>query len=138
MALWDPTGAVIVELRNNAPLGLLVGSRVRGGHPGPGDKQGAGAYRRFVVVSREGVSRPRGQAPIQTVTLALRAYGATPRDAAAVMGAASDALHKVGPRAGTGGGHIYLSQMVGDAAPDQDPRTFQPFEEGFVELICTK
>lgn len=134
--MWDPTGSVITELRETTAVAALVATRIRGGKPAPGDKQPAGSYQRFLVITREGAVRSRGRQPSQTVTLGIRCYGTSPKDAASLMSTVAEALHQQGPRAGSGGGHIWLS-LVGQAEADQDPTTTQPFEDVYVDVICT-
>lgn len=135
--MWDPTGTIITELRSDAPVAALVGTRIRGGHAAPGDKKAAGEYQRFLVVTREGAVRSRGRQPVQTVTLGIRCYGTSPKDAAAVMSAVADALHQQDPRSGSGGGHIWLSLVGESQGADKDPLHDQPFEDVFVDVICT-
>lgn len=144
--MWDPTGTVITELRETTAVAALVSDRVRGGHPAPGvegspgvsgDLRPKGSWLRFLVVTREDSVRSRGRQPIQTVTLGVRCYGTSQKDAAAVMGTVSDALHQQGPRAGTGGGHIWLSLVGESQGSDMDPITKQPFEDVYVDVICT-
>lgn len=135
--MWDPTGTIITELRADAPTAALVATRVRGGHAAPGDKKEPGEYQRFLVVTREGAVRSRGRQPVQTVTLAIRCYGTSPKDAAAVMSVVATALHQQGPRAGSGGGSIFLSLVGESQGADQDPLHGQPFEDVYVDVICT-
>lgn len=135
--MWDPTGSVVTELRGVAAISALVSDRVRAGKDAPGDKKAKGAYQRFLVVTREGTVRSRGRQPVQTVTLGVRCYGTSQKDAAALMGTVSDALHQQGPRAGSGGGHIWLSLVGESQGGDMDPLTGQPFEDVYVDVICT-
>lgn len=147
--MWDPTGTIITELRETTAVAALVSDHIRGGHPAPGipgspggpavpgDKRPKGSWLRFLVITREGAVRSRGRQPVQTVTLGIRCYGTSPKDAAALMGVVSDALHQQGPRAGSGGGHIWLSLVGESQGADLDPTTDQPFEDVYVDVICT-
>lgn len=135
--MWDPTGSIVTELREVTAITALVSDRVRAGQDADGDKKAPGSYQRFLVVTREGSVRSRGRQPIQTVTLGVRSYGTSRKDASALMGLVSDALHQQGPRAGTGGGHIWLSLVGESQGSDMDPLTKQPFEDVYVDVICT-
>jgi hypothetical protein len=133
----DPTGALIVELRN----ANIAGKRVRGGEPAPkangyeGDALGPGYYKRFVVVSRLGYDRLH-RAPVAFHRIAVRAYGATFEDAAALMGEISDLLDNAGPRLTASGVAIHQSLDVSGGNAQRDPDTGQPYEAGVIELIA--
>lgn len=136
----DPFGKLLVEIRE--ALAEDWTDRVRGGQPAPGDSfvttdetTGRKTYgNRFVVLVRLSVDRMR-TIPLQTVRVGYRAYGFTFQDAAAMVGALSDAIHNVGPRIGASGVAIYTSADLGGSA-SEDPVTGQPFEDGVIELIA--
>jgi hypothetical protein len=140
----DPTGRIISELRADATVAALTNDRIRGGAPMAGDALGPGQYQRFVVVVRLGRSRgaPGGGAnrrrfPMQEVRLAARCYGAggePMRDAAALAGAVSDALHAKGPRISAGGVGIWLSLDDGSEGDAKDPTTDQPYETVLISV----
>jgi hypothetical protein len=130
----DPVGQIVVELRD---AGIASG-RVRGGEATgrtedyEGDALGPGHYKRFVVVVRLG--RAMGDAPVQTVRLAIRAYGVTPQDAGDLSGDIAVALHNVGGR-GTAPKWVYNSVEAEGGAPAKDPDTGQPYESSVVVLV---
>lgn len=125
----DPMGAIIAELR----AANIASQRVRGGEPGPGDAQPKGSFQRFVVLTR--LAAPRlHRTPMQTVRLGVRAYSATPQDAAALYGEVSDALDNVGPRISASGVPIYRTLDDTGGSADKDPDTGQPLETGVIEV----
>jgi hypothetical protein len=136
----DPTGKVLTELRDALKDDWT--DRVRGGEPAPGDSgvetdSTTGVKRfahRFVVLVRLGFFRMR-TVPLQTVTIGYRAYGFDKADAAALVGALSDAIHNKGPRENASGIAIYSSVDLGGEA-HEDPVTGQPYEDGVIELIA--
>jgi len=133
----DPLGALIAELRAKP----IASGRVRGFEPASasvgyeGDALGPGKYKRFVVLSRLSSSR-LPKTPLQFVRVGVRAYGATPQDAAALVGEISDAVSDVGPRVSGGGTAVYRSQDAGGLGASRDPDTGQPYEEGTILLIA--
>src|SRR5690349_23397389 len=127
----DPLGTLIAELKN----ANIAGGRVRGGEPAPGDAKAAGSYQRFVVLVRLGFER-RHRAPIAFHRIAVRAYGVTFQDAAALYGEISDQLDNGGPRVSGSGVPIYQSLDVSGGNAERDPDTKQPFEAGVIELIA--
>lgn len=133
--LLDPMGAVITELRSDTTLAALVGVRIRGGEPAPGDAKGAGSFQAFVVLV--GAPAPYMRVPISRTTLRVRCYAATPQAASAVWGALVAALHAVGPRVKSSGLGIYRSWLEDQADQLRDPDTQQPFVEGTIQLIAT-
>lgn len=131
----DPTGTLITELRTAG----IASRRVRGYEPAPASDGYEGdvvmPYRRFVVLTRLGALREH-RAPVQEVRIGVRAYGATPQDAAALFGEISDTIDNAGPRLSGSGVAIYqsLDETGGSAA--QDPDTGQPYEDGVLALYA--
>jgi len=127
----DPLGTLLTEIRDDPAVAALT-TRVRGGEFAPGDA--AVPFRRVVVLVRLGMTRDK-RAPVQAVRIAVRCYGSTYQDAAALYGAVSDAIHNVGPRIGATGALIYRSfDDIGTGA-DKDPDTGQPHEDGVIQLF---
>jgi hypothetical protein len=128
----DPLGRILTEIRDDAAVAALT-TRIRGGEPmatgdpSNHDAQGAGSYRRFVVLVRIGRTRlPR--APIQEVRIAARCYGLTYQDAAALAGVVSDAVHARGHRITPANAVIFGSFEDGGGEAVKDPVTDQPYE----------
>ncbi len=128
----DPLGKLLTEIRDDPAVAALT-TRVRGGEPAPGDS--AVPFGRFVVLVRLGVAREK-RAPVQAVRIAVRCYGSTYGDAAALYGAVSDAIHNVGPRIGATGVLIHRSFDDIGMGADQDPDTGQPHEDGVISLFA--
>lgn len=140
--MLDVTGKVVLDLRSDFDVATLVGTdehglvRVRGFEPAPGDEQGPGAYRNFVVVVA--LSTPREKRiPVQRPRFGIRCYGSTPQQAMAVYAACSDALHQVGER-------VYANRLgVWDSFDDtgataaKDPDTDQPYVTFVAEYAAT-
>lgn len=134
--LLDPMGALIVELRTDSHVAALVGTRVRGGEPAPGDALGPGSYQAFVVLSA--TSRPPHRSlPISFAEYVVRCYGSTHQNADAVWGAVVKAIHDVGPRLKANGLGIYTSAVISGGDQSRDPDTQQPLVEGVIQLIAT-
>lgn len=130
----DPLGRLLTEIRDFPAVAALT-TRVRGGEPAPRDAEGPGSYQRFVVLVRLGTTRQK-RAPVQEVRIGVRCYGLTFRDAAALYGAVSDAIHNVGPRIGATGVLIHRSyEDVGNGA-EKDPDTDQPMESGVIVVYA--
>lgn len=128
----DPLGKLLTEIRDSPAVAALT-TRVRGGEPAPGDS--AVPYRRFVVLVRLGAQRDK-RAPVQEVRIAVRCYGSTYQDAAALYGAVSNSIHNVGPRVGATGVLIYRTfDDIGNGA-EADPDTGQPVETGVISLFA--
>lgn len=128
----DPLDKLLTEIRDNAAVAALT-TRIRGGEPAPGDA--ATPFQRFVVLVRLGAQRDR-RAPVQEVRIAVRCYGSTYQDAAALYGAVSDAIHNVGPRIGAGGVLIHRSYDDIGMGAERDPATGQPHEDGVISLYA--
>jgi hypothetical protein len=135
-------GAVITELRDDADVAALVGTRVRANRPkgadtyDAGDARGAGQFVAFVVVSTTSAF-PSRRVPLAFTEYIVRCYGATPKDAREVWGAVCKAMHDVGPRLKSSGLGIYRSAIVGGGSDDEDPDTHQPVVIGTLQLIAT-
>jgi hypothetical protein len=129
----DPTGSLLVTIRDFPAVAALTSGRVRGGEPGPGDALGAGHYQAFVVLSRLGSLR-LPHAPIQGVRLVARCYGVTAQGAAALAGAVSDAIHDRGHRINGSGVAIFSSFDDGGLGADRDPDTSQPLESILIQV----
>lgn len=127
----DPTGAIIVEL---ASMNVASG-RVRGVEPAPGDANGPGDFKRFVLIARL-VGPREHRAPFQVVSLSVRAYAPTHQDAAALYGEVSDALDNIGPRLSMAGLPIYNTLDETGAASGTDPDTKQPFASGVIAVFA--
>ena len=128
----DPLGKLLTEIRDNSAVAALT-TRVRGGEPAPGDS--AVPFLRFIVLVRLGAARDK-RAPVQEVRIAVRCYGSTYADAAALYGAVSDAIHNVGPRIGASGVLIYRSFADSGTGAERDPDTGQPHEDGVISLFA--
>jgi hypothetical protein len=126
----DPLGLLLVEIRDG-----LDDVPVRGGEPAQGDAKGPGAYQRFVVLSRLATARER-RAPAQEVRIAVRCYGATYQDAAALHGEVSDLVHAKGPRLASSGIGVYASFDDAGQGATKDPDTGQPVEEFVLRVIA--
>lgn len=144
--VWDPVGKLITELREDAAVAAIVGAnpalkpgeraRVRGQEPGPGDAQGVSAYRAFVVVVT--LATPRHpQVPTMRARHAVRCYGRTVEEAAALYAACSAVLHGAGPRQTGSGKGIYVSHDDTGASYSKDPDTGQPLYDFIVETLAT-
>lgn len=129
----DPLGRILVEIRSNAAVAALT-TRIRGGEPGPDDAKGPSEYQRFVVLTRQGATRYK-RAGAQWVRIGVRAYGLTYKDAAALYGTVSDAIHNIGPRKSSG---VLIFRSYDDTGGDAaaDPDTGQPYESGVIEVAA--
>jgi hypothetical protein len=131
--------ALIVELRDDAAVGAVVGTRVRGPVPAAGDALGEGHYQPFILVAAEG-GGPDRRVPVQRPRVLIKCYGIGPTDAYELYVKASTALHERRGRAyGTGANRIWIwnSWDVSGGSAEADPRTAQPYVSFIVELIAT-
>jgi len=128
----DPLGKLLTEIRDFPAVAALE-AVVRGGEFAPGDA--AVPFRRVVVLVRLGMTRDK-RAPVQAVRIAVRCYGSTYQDAAALYGAVSDAIHNVGPRIGATGALIYRSFDDVGMGAGKDPDTGQPHEDWVIQLFA--
>ena len=133
--MLDPMGSLVTELRADPDVAALVGTRVRGGEPGPGDAKGAGEYQAFVVLI--GSPAPYSRVPVTRTSLTVRCYAATYQQAGAVWGAVVKALHQVRARLKSNGLGIYISWFTDTADQSKDPDTGQPYSEGTLVVYAT-
>jgi len=132
----DPFGALLTELRDDLDVGLLVGDRVRGSKPSPGDVRGPKDFVSFIVISALSVPiHPR--VPVSWAEYGVRCYAPTFQAAWAIWGAVVKTLHVVGPRVKTSGLGIYRTAILTGGEEVEDPDTKQPYVEGTVQLIAT-
>ena len=132
----DALPKILLELRDDAEVDAIVDGRVRGFEPAPGDAQGAGDYKAFVVVVQ--LDAPRlGRIPVQRPRIAVRCYGRTPQEAAELRWACSNALHNTGPRVHTNRLGIYQSMDDTGGEQEKDPDTKQPLQVFVVDLFAT-
>ena len=144
--MWDPVGKLVTELRDDPAVQAIagenphepasLGARVRSPEPAAGDAQGPEAYRAFVVIVTLGTPR-MPSVPVQRARHAVRCYGRTPQEAAALYAACSDALHHVGPRLHGSGQGIYVSHDDTGGQFSKDPDTGQPQYSFVVETLAT-
>lgn len=145
----DPTGKLLVELRDNDAVKAIVGTRVRAFEPAPqvvdpdtkrvlekGDVRGPGEYVAFVLLVILDPFRER-RLPIQRPRISVQCYAATAQAAMALYAACAEALHDVGPRVYANGLGAWNSWDDSGGRPDKDPDTGQPFVEFMVELVAT-
>lgn len=137
----DPTGALIVELRDDSGIAAIFGARIRGLDPEgasktyEGDSLGAGHYKAFLVLASLSLP-PHPRVPVTWATYAFRSYGRDPDEAMAGYVAVVNALHRRGPRLKTSGLGIYSTKVAGGEA-SKDPKTQQPVVTGTISLIAT-
>lgn len=133
MTLPDPTGRLLIEIRDDPTVAALTSGRVRGGEPAPGDTLGAGHYQAFVVLVRLARTRLR-RAPIQAIRYAARCYAPTYQGAAELATAVGGAVHARGHRITPAGLSIFGSFDDGGGGALKDPDTGQPYEVVFVTV----
>ena len=137
----DPTGPLVVELREDAGVEAIFGARVRTNEPTgasatyEGDALGPGKYKAFLVISALSLP-PEKRVPVYFATYAFRSYGRTKEEATAGYLAVASALHRRGPRVASGGLGIYSTSVTGGEA-SKDPKTQQPVVTGTIQLIAT-
>jgi hypothetical protein len=132
----DPMGSLIRELTADPDVAALVGVRVRGFQPGPGDAKGPGEYQAFIVLTALSVP-PHPRVPVTFAEYGIRCYGATPQGAWAVWGAVVKALHQVGPRTKSNGLLFYRTFVLTGGQQDRDPDTAQPVVTGSIRLTAS-
>jgi hypothetical protein len=132
----DPMGALIAELRADPHVSALVGTRVRGFEPAPGDALGPGSYQPFVVLVALSVP-PHPRVPITFAEYAVRAYGVTAQGAWALWAAVVKALHMTGERVKANGLGIYQTFVLTGGSQDSDPDTTQPLVTGTIRVTAT-
>lgn len=141
-SMWDPVSKLITDLRDDAAVAAIAGAnpsvtvpRVRGQEPATGDAQPAASYRAFVVIVTLGAPR-HPQVPVQRARHAVRCYGRTKEEAAALYAAASDVLHARGPRATGAGNVIYVTHDETGGEYSTDPDTGQPLYTCIIETVA--
>lgn len=137
----DPMPMLRAEIAAIPGVAAIVGAnptttpRVRIDEPAPGDANGPGSYRAFIVLNPPTISRRRRR-PVADVTVGARCYGRTAQEAQALYGALSDGVHDAGPRVNAANIGIYNS--ADDAAnPDKDPDTEQPVIECIIGMVIS-
>jgi hypothetical protein len=132
----DALPKFLIEIRDDGDVAAIVDDRVRGFEPAPGDAQGPGSYKAFVVVKQ--LDAPRiGRLPLQRPRVLVRSYGRTPQEAAALRWACSNAVHYVGPRTYANGLGIYLSKDDAGGEQEKDPDTKQPYQDFVLDAFAS-
>lgn len=139
----DVLPKLLIELRDDTDVADIVGAnpsinppRVRGVEPAQGDSQGADNFRAFVVLVQLDATRlPR--VPVQRVRIVARCYGRTPKEAADLRWACSNALHERGPRLYASGLGVYLTRDDVGGDQQKDPSTQQPYQTFIIEAFAT-
>lgn len=133
----DPTGALVVELRDYFDaVGALEGSSRRGlaataiGDAVYGDRKGADRVAPYVILRRLGPALRKPRAPFARFRYSATCVGTTEAEASTVWGLVSDWLSARGPRRRSGGVAIYLSTEELGAQASLDPDTSEPIEVG--------
>jgi hypothetical protein len=137
--ILDVIGKLVIELREQPQIAALVGQRVRGFELAPGDGQGPGQYRRFVLLQLLDAPRIPGfrRAPVRVPHITCKVGGLTPQDAMATYGVVAAALHAAGPRVHANGLGIYNSFDDTGPSPVKDPETQQPVVDFVITLLAT-
>lgn len=134
----DALGKLLIEIREDTAVAAIVGTRVRGFEPAPGDARGAGDYQAFVVLTLLDDPRVGPRIPAHRAVIAARCYGRTPAEAASLRWAVSNAIHAIGPRVKTNGLGIYQTLDESGGPQEKDPDTAQPYEVfTFIALATT-
>jgi hypothetical protein len=133
----DPMGSLILEARADADVTALVGARVRGFEPAPGDAKGAGDYQAFIVLSALSVPiHPR--VPVTWAEYGVACYGSTAQNAWAVWAALARVFHATTPRVREANGlGIYRTAVTSGGEQGTDPDTGQPVVRGVIQVIAT-
>lgn len=134
--MLDPSGSIITEARADMDVAALVGDRVRGPLPSPGDAKGPGEYQAFVTIAALSVP-PHPRVPLTFAEYGINAYGTTYQNAFAVYGALVKAFHQVGARTKSNGLGIYRSFVLSGGTEDADPETKQPVVRGTLRVTAT-
>lgn len=116
----DPLGKLLTEIRD-FPAVAAITSRIRGEEPAQGDVPPMVLIRTFPI-------RREARLPMARHQFMILCYGSTPRNAAILRGAVSDAIHNAGPRVSAGGVAIYRSQNETEGQSQTDPDTGWPFQ----------
>lgn len=132
----DPTGALIVELRDkmdaiaaSEPTSRRGKAAIRVGDKIFGDEKGADAVAPYVILRRLGPARRLPRAPFVRFRYSASCYGADAAEATTVWGLVSDGLSR-GPRRRSPGVAIYLSVEELGGQASTDPDTAEPLETG--------
>lgn len=133
---WETLGKVVVELRDDADVAAIVGTRISGFEPKQDWVEGPGKYRAHVVLVNEGVQRMR-RVPVQRPRIVARCYGRDAVEASALGVAVSNAMHDRGGRVHSNDLGIYRSFADSGGDQDKDPDTDQPYVTVFLDLIAT-
>ena len=133
--MLDPIGSLILEARADDDLATLVGTRVRGVEPAPGDARGPDEWQAFVVLTALSVPL-HPSLPVTFADYGVRCYGTTHQNAWAVWAAFVKAFHGVGPRVRESNGlGIYRTSTSG-GEQSADPDTKQPVVLGTLRVIA--
>lgn len=132
----DALPKILLELRDDEDVDEIVDGRVRGFEPAPGDAQGPGSYKAFVVVVQRDASRI-GRLPVQRPQITVICMGRTHAEAAALRWACSNALHNIGPRVHNNRLGFYISMDSSGGEQEMDPDTKQPRQTFNVDLFAT-
>jgi hypothetical protein len=131
----DPTGAMIVELRDHmAAVGAAEPTSRRGlaaiavGDAIYGDQKAANRSAPYVVLIRLGPARRMPRAPVVRFRYSARCVGVDEAQASTIYGLVSDWLSARGPRRRSAGVAIYLSTEELGAQATIDPDTSEPLE----------
>lgn len=131
----DPTGAMIVELRDYIDAVKAAEPTSRRGLAATaiddaiyGDTKGEDRSAPYVILRRLGPARRLPRAPLVRFRYAALCYGADEAQASTVYGLVSDWLSGRGPRRRSPGVAIYLSTEELGAQATIDPDTSEPLE----------
>lgn len=116
----DPLGFVLTTIRDDAAVAALT-TRIRGEEPAQGDQPPMVIIRTFPITRQQRLPLARHQ-------YMILCYGTSPRQAAQLRGAVSDAIHNVGPRVNASGVAIYRSHSENEGQSQVDPDTGWPFQ----------
>ena len=146
----DALGKLVLEVRDDTAVDAIAHGRVRGvdpaaqvRNPGTGavmaaaDAKGPGEYVAHVVMVLLDDPRVAPRLPVHRPRIAVRCYGRTRAEAAALRWAVSNALHLVGPRLKTNGLGIYQTLDDSGGAQQTDPETQQPYESFVITALAT-
>jgi hypothetical protein len=130
----DPLGSLITEARADADVAALVGTRVRGYEPQPGDARGPGEYQAFVTINALDVPI-NFSVPISFASYGVNCYGVTHQGAWAVWAAIAKCFHRTKARTKPNDLGIYQTLVISGGEQDKDPDTGQPVVRGVLRVI---
>jgi hypothetical protein len=140
----DVLPKLLVEIRDDADVDAIVDGRVRGVEPAPGDAgwttDGDGNRtfsNAFVVLVQLDAPRLGPRVPLQAAVIAVRCYGRTHAEAAALRWAVSNAVHNLSPRVKANGLGIYQSRDDSGGEQLVDPDTQQPYQQFVIGALAT-